>query len=76
MFIERDVQYMRERRKDSMTFARKQRLIQAAMAAHPSFVRRYEQWLVRFGVRLVAWGTRLQNRYAGPAIRHLAMQRK
>jgi hypothetical protein len=76
MFTGRDVLVGRERRRDAMAFAEKERLIRSVTRVHPPFGERYQRWLARLGARLVVWGHQLQDRYAQPAIRPLALERK
>ena len=56
------------RRKDDLRFATKERLIQQAVREASSFSKRYRRWLARLGGQLVAWGSRLEARYAEPFV--------
>jgi hypothetical protein len=59
-----DILYARERRRDDLAHAKKQRLVRLALSSRPSLSARYQRWLARVGTRLVAWGHRLEARYA------------
>ena len=65
MYTERDILVIREHRRDAMAYAEQERLIRQARA---SWIRHYYCWLARLGAQMVAWGSRLQARYANPSI--------
>jgi len=68
MFLEREYRVAQERRKDTMVWVEKQRLIRRAQGTRRSLVRRYQRWLAQLGAGMVRWGSRLQARYADALI--------
>jgi len=52
---------------DDLAYAERERFASRVLgrALEPS--RTYRQWMARLGERLVAWGSRLQERYAAPS---------
>ena len=76
MFLEREYRAAQERRKDTMAWVEKQRLIRLAQGPRRSLVRRYQRWLAQLGERMVRWGGRLQARYADTLIAASTMQQE
>lgn len=70
MFTEREILLDRQRRRDMMDAAAKDRLVRIALAARKQRSHLYERWLARLGAWLIDWGSRLETRYAPPAIRY------
>jgi hypothetical protein len=66
MFTERDILVDRERRRELMDAAAKDRLIQTALAAREPHPHLYDRWLAQLGAWLVDWGSRLEARYTAP----------
>jgi len=70
MFSERDILVDRQRRRDMMDAADKDRLVRIALAARKQRPALYERWLARLGAWLIDWGSQLEARYAQPTIRY------
>jgi phosphopantetheinyl transferase len=70
MFTERDILVDRQRRRDMMDAAAKDRLVRIALAARKQRPALYERWLAHLGAWLVELGSQLEARYAQPAIRY------
>jgi len=68
MFTERDILVDRERRRDMMDVAAKDRLIGIALAAREPRPHLYDRWLAHLGAWLIDWGSRLEARYAPPPV--------
>ena len=74
MFLEKEYRVAQERRRDTLAWAEKERLVHKIRAGtlRPakgrtdwlSLQKRYQLWMARLGARLVRWGNRLQARYA------------
>ena len=75
MFFERDYRVAQERRRDTLAWVEKERLIGKTATGRPSLQYRYQRGLARLGARLVRWGSHLQARYADTFIAASAMQR-
>jgi hypothetical protein len=76
MFLEREYEVAQERRKDTVAWVEKQRLIRTVQAAHRPSRRRYQRWLARLGAGMVRWGSRLQARYADTLIAASALHQE
>ena len=64
MYFERYESYSREVRKDALKEAAKERLIRQIQAARVPVQIPYRLWIARLGEQMIAWGQRLQTRYA------------
>ncbi len=76
MITGQDVLVARELRKDALVYAEKERLFRQVRGHRFSFRKRYQLWLASLGVRMVAWGQRLQARYANASIAWPAPQER
>jgi hypothetical protein len=65
MYIDREAIYARERRKDALATADKERLIRQIQRSRAPVRIPYRLWMARLGEAMIAWGQHLQTRYAG-----------
>ena len=70
MFTEREILLDRQRRRDMMDAAAKDRLVRIALEAKRQRPHLYDRWLARLGAWLIDWGSRLEARYTQPTIRY------
>ena len=90
MFLEREYRVAQERRRDTLAWAEKERLIlkiRASTRAGRTSLRpfgglrisatlrkRYQRWMARLGAQLIRWGSHLQARYADTLIAASAIE--
>jgi len=68
MFTEREILLDRQRRRDMMDAAARDRLVRIALAARKQRPTLYDRWLAHLGAWLIDWGSQLEARYAPPTI--------